>query len=1040
MTTAPIAPNDVLMAFGLHAPASEPHAQHGNHIRVTSHPLLGLPVAPLMFWRAEISPKDIGQFRDDVTYFDRDDQVMTAPPQVSPGQPVRVEFPTAPGETCIWAQVFVDTDRLDVEVFIESANGPVGAGVRSDFPYGIGGPGITHLEVRSRAGTHVITGVAWLELSTLPKLGYGEWTMTNLPHPEADRYLQVDGWETEVRDRVELQAPQRVPLQDESGRPAPAAATLVPPQFELDRVDSLTDQARVEDLPVLLNDLSQRQIDMVDTAPVEDHTGKRLDEKADVDQATVDSERLSRLLAGTLDPGVASMYGFKAFQPALDQFRLVVYFVEAIFEDFNLSISPFGEVPVDELAFASRLASVGPGTDAGGGAQVASRVDAFLSALTPPRSLTGPTLRPFTSHLRLGTWCVIDERAPLNQPSPPRIEDAEHVRWVPVPPPDALRETRLDVSGIEIGGLLAVDRGTGGAGDRLNASNEDGFHLPIVLGLDSEDGDESALNEPGRGFITDPQVAAPPMNYGIAQQDRFGRWSGWASGVVPTAARPRPPIPVFQAYYEQPDPDVSPMPDGEIRVIAQIPAPASLAPAALPVVTLRVEATDLTTSTTDVTLHVIANPTSIGDGETLDVQLDAPSLSRTEQRTMQISARWLDTDDVNGEESGQQLLELVDPRPPSQPTVPNTLQYTGRPDVTGLAWAEHTWTPGTGQAKSMVYYADEGRVRSMLERGGRTAFLADLDTAGDAPARAGVYRTRAAELTDAYFERLDGVVTELDDGDLTFRHAVSGSLAGLSLYRIGSESSVGATTPLADLPVLVFGVPNTDPPAPPIVDVKQDGELTVNVSIKWEPGPTPVHRYRLRRSRAVSDNPLRMPEVLTAELTSEQIDAASVEVPDTGPVVIASGASLRPWTLYSWVAELQGAPEPGSVVPVAGRWSRPSAPFGMVLTPPDPPAGVLNATATGTAAPDGFSDVAVSFEHPTDFDGGAVGSYRLVVIRRPSDGAALRIGEFDLSGSGPHKIVLPVSDPVAGDTAHTLTIVDPLGRPSVPVDITTVTD
>lgn len=327
----------------------------------------------------------------------------------------------------------------------------------------------------------------------------------------------------------------------------------------------------------------------------------------------------------------------------------------------------------------------------------------------------------------------------------------------------------------------------------------------------------------------------------------------------------------------------------------------------------------------------------------------------------------------------------------------------------------------------------------MLERANNTAFLGALDGAADGPARATVYRSRSAELSDAFFERVDGVVTELDNGDLTFRHAVSGSLDGFSLYRIGSESSVGASTPLAELPVLVFSVPNTDPPAPPIVDVTQGTGLTADVTIRWEPGPTPAHRYRLRRSRAVSENPLRMPEVVSADLATADVDAAKIELTDAGPVVIATGASLRPWTLYSWVAELQGAPEPGSVVPVAGRWSRPSAPFGLVLTPPNPPEAATNVTATGNAAAGGVIDVTLKFEHPTDFDGGSVGTYRLVVLRRRPDAQPERVGEFDLSGPGPHGVDASADEPLPADTAHTLTIVDPLGRASASVDISTIT-
>jgi hypothetical protein len=1051
VSDAPIVPTSVLSTFGLYADPSEPHAQAGNHVRVATHPLLGLPVAPVMFWRGQIQPDEVGRFaRTDITAVAADGTVLTVPFDVSPGMPVTVTFPLAPGETCIWAQLGVDTTQLNVEVYTEAAQGPALVGVRSQFPYGISAPSIAQLVIRSRRGTHRVSSVEWLELSTFPKIRIEPWTFTNLPHAGSPRYLQVDDWKDEVRDRVTLQAPRRKPLQEETGRPAPSGATPVGPPFELDRVDSLTRELREDDLPSLLTDLSTAQRDQFVQEDIADATG-RLADKDEEPAATASVNRVGRVLQSTLDPGAASELGFKAFDPWNDDPRLMVYRVEVIVEDFDphLVLDPFNPVPIasvlEEATFASRLASIGNDRFAGFADDVESRVSGFLSAVGVSLA-AGQALLPARRYLKLAGWCVIDERAPLDPPPTPTIPAAEHVRWLPEPPPNAIRETRLELDGILRGGSLAIDRlDTGSGSRRINARNKEGFHLPILLGLDARDGAPATDVGPSHGFVTDLPVPAPLADYGVAQQDPFGRWSPWAKADVPTAPRPQPPTPVFQARYELPDLRVEPLGAGRILVRVEVPATATLAPASHPVAALHLDVTDLSTgSSTPVTTVQQLPPGSVpSGGETREVQLAAPQLARTESRTLRISARWADTTGTLGQPGQEQLLEIVDPRPPLPLALPETLQFTGRPDVTGLAWAEYSWTPQAGQAKAALYYADETRVRAMLSRAGNTAFLAALDAAADDPARAAVYRDRAGELTGAYFERVQGAIVARDDGTLAFRHAVSGSLAGLGLCRIGVESAIGASTPLEELPILVYKVPNTPPPMPPLLSVRQDPSATglaAQVTIEWEPGPTPVHAYRLRRSKAISNDPLRMPVVTTTEVTPAESEAATVVRTDDGPVEIAPTAQLRPWTLYSWIAEVQGAPAPGATATIAGRWSRPSAPVGLVLTPPDPPPPVSAATARGTAHADGIGGVELEVAHPDDLDGGSLGSYRVVVIRIRPGGMPERLGEHPVRGTGPHTLAgtRDADDRVTADTRYRLTVVDPLDRESVPFTVTEV--
>ena len=90
---------------------------------------------------------------------------------------------------------------------------------------------------------------------------------------------------------------------------------------------------------------------------------------------------------------------------------------------------------------------------------------------------------------------------------------------------------------------------------------------------------------------------------------------------------------------------------------------------------------------------------------------------------------------------------------------------------------------------------------------------------------------------------------------------------------------------------------------------------------------------------------------------------------------------LAEWSTYTWRAEVQGPPEPGSAVP--GLWSQASAPASRRVVP-DPPGGVTLGSATAVSG-----QVEVRFSSVETLDGGPAGSYRFDVtgalpIRRPA--------------------------------------------------------
>jgi hypothetical protein len=190
------------------------------------------------------------------------------------------------------------------------------------------------------------------------------------------------------------------------------------------------------------------------------------------------------------------------------------------------------------------------------------------------------------------------------------------------------------------------------------------------------------------------------------------------------------------------------------------------------------------------------------------------------------------------------------------------------------------------------------------------------------------------------------------------------------------------------------------------------------------------------------NNPATMPVVGEGPIGSTVQDGfLTGSMIDTGPLRIAPAATLRPWVRYFWSAEVQGGPEPGSTVP--GRWSLPSDSVSLAFTPPGPPAAVTAAQALGTAvAPDLFEDVRLTFDHPDLLNGGEFGAYRLRVYRtRPGEPQRV-LAEHILSGAGPFAVSgMNTSDPadrVPAGTVWRLVLLDPLGRTSPPVDISSV--
>jgi hypothetical protein len=179
-----------------------------------------------------------------------------------------------------------------------------------------------------------------------------------------------------------------------------------------------------------------------------------------------------------------------------------------------------------------------------------------------------------------------------------------------------------------------------------------------------------------------------------------------------------------------------------------------------------------------------------------------------------------------------------------------------------------------------------------------------------------------------------------------------------------------------------------------------------------------------------------MPVVTTGPMGDLGEDGRqTAEFMDEGPVLIATGATLKPWVRYTWVAECQGDFAPGSVAsgrPVQGLWSTPSDPVSVMLVPPTAPQTPQALSATGIPAGGGqYTSVSLTFTHLESLSGGIAGSYRVRILRRMP---AAPMEELDVVNVGgfPYKVsgMRPedVSDMVPTGTLYSVSVIDPLGR------------
>ncbi len=1087
--------------FGAHAlptGLAEDHARSGNHLRVHHHPMLGLPVAPFVIDRAVHQGTKGLKLRNTAFFYAADGQQLLPPFNVTPGMVITARIGVVAGQTCIWAQLLTTTPpkerepvipvpivrdpiirgpiRIDprrpfgplpigprigvttsavtaglrVSAYISAATQPAFIGRRSQPRYAFSGPGLIQLRIE---GSGTVLGVQWLEAGDANRLDWQPFTIMALPHKGGARYLGLNNAEAAAHARVKAQAPKRRPLQDALGAPDPASAPLFTDAEELDRVASLTAQLPT-DLDPLINDLT--------TPPLEQTTqDKILDGQGNV-IGTATQLRIHRVNQHQSDPGAATHLGYKTLDDDWVEHdnTLVFYRTTGFFRDFpapkpgpTLAVPGQTKRPFDELIFDMLLGSVPQASRTIGRHQLfeiaASGVGSRGFKLGPGQS---DTLEDVRDYIAIDCIAVADRACPLDPVDAPAIFGVEHQDWLPTAGGTPIRSVDIGIGGIMVAGLVAAQKRTppAGAGSfaALNRQNAKGWHLPIIMGL-SVNVSGQPMPPPGTGTLTDDRADAGPIRYLLAQQDRFGRFSNWTAANAAAGPRPKPPRPDVTAYYTAVPVANAATTGGPVLIHVPVPSPATLAPASFPLNRVRLAIRDQrfgTTTTIEPPVSgQVAIPTQPGMFR-IAVTHTGPILDAMEERYLRIIATWIDTAGQLSQESEPFQLRLRDLRPPPQIVVPDQLQYSARPDVTGLAWIEHRWMPQPGQARYAAFYSDENRLTAHLRSINRADILGELADAANAAARATLWRTHQALLPDHLFEKLEGAIRDTATGK-AFRHAVSGSLRVLSVYKIAAETASGAKPALAGLPIILYGVPNADPPPRPVLEARPatpegaEHATVAEITIRLAPGATAGQGWRLRRTATSGTNALAMPIVKTGSFGAVDAKGEQTAIArDDGPLIIADTARLKPWFRYAWVAEAQGAPESGSAAagsPVPGLWSAPSNPVSLIIVPPvGPPAAAITGI-TGTTAAGGLTDVSIAVSHPGPLQGGEMGDFTVRLVRRQPGGLPVIIHEAAIANDG--SFILPGSssgETVPDNSEYIVILVDPIGRSSPPASAT----
>jgi len=953
-------------------------------------------------------------------------------------------------------------------------------GSRSRSPFAFSGTGIKKLVVR---GKGTIIGIQWLNAHEEKNFfKFHTIDVLNLPHKGGVRYAELSNWQSLCDTRRDKQTPKRLPLQDTHNAPARFSA----PGFSENKEDSrvkILFEGLITPLDDLINDqtpqLSQEiQQDLVD----ENNKNISMD-----NSAKMNIKSLGLVLQSQLDPGVSSYMGYKTLDtdhinnnPDILQ-RLSIYRVVGFFNDPGIHKNLFGNSGF-ELLYKQAVALGSQVTTE----QAVKHFEGIAGSYLESKKIkTKHTLEEKNSFILQGI-AVADHMSVLDDIHPVSLKKPRHLNWLPSEINNPIRSIETEISNLVATAGLAVKlRQTKNSNQWHNKNSALGvppneWRALTIAAIFKPDSRDTSTDDQGRqeiqeNFIFDNSVGPDNFRQYVAQMDRFGRYSEWASVVGEEGIRPKPPRPTVVATYKQPDTTTNSH-QGHITATVPLPEDNTLAPASFPLshVELTVRSNNaifgplLTIPVADKISILPPQPPILPEPQPpispeddqfgLRITFLGPIIPATLSRNLEIIAVWIDTQGQRSVVSEPVKLMMHDPYPPEQIPVPDVLEYAARPDTTKKAWVERRWVASTSSnTQYAIYYTDENRLRDYLrttsEEGEVWAsnLLDDLVNETNLAARATMLKAENSRFPDHLYERLKDVIeTDTSPGMTGFRHALSGSLRVLSAYKIVAEAvNTTARPDLSTVDVVFYGVPNSDPPARPSISAKlvtpidDEPEYVVELKVTLRAGVTQGDMARIRRTRSGVIDPLTNPIVGTAVFGSIDPNTGlqTAVLRDTGSALIAPNAQFAPFINYAWIAEAQGQTEPGSASsiagPVAGLWSRPSAPTNLDLIAQNTPVASTFEQQNGTRDALGVRNLALQFSYPVDLVPTSLGAWVIRVERTLPGEAMTLLSEHNADPGTTFIVSGDTSDPsllIPYGTKYRVRIIDPVARESLAVE------
>lgn len=1005
------APPDVLSLYAV-AARGDGDLPDGAHVRFVSSPSLGLPIAPLLVWRAPLTTVTVKVAAEKTTKLA---DVATVPSDPD-FRYVAAEAINASGPIMI------------------SLRDPVGSKVivkRSSSPYVVGAPVVQRVRLQGQAPCVSIRIYAFH-----PKMldGFFEKTkpIASLPLPIAGRCDWYNNGISpkDALQRVERGAPLRLTPLDRPGGPFSG----LDPKDESTRVSALSGDLDVS-LEALLRKPSAPPWEVVTTETVDGHV------------ATV--EEMDSVHIASCDPGLARYLGFSdnlgELKPTSERepyVGLIGVGLFAIDPGRVIAVRDFGFIQIKTLlqdvlpaptADEDRLAEIA--IKLSGADDVAER------------------LRKKGFHIR----CFA---APAAAVPPPDLPDAPGVRrdnahWIATPdaPATTFRQNFRVVNGGLVP-LIAVGRRKSNGAFEPRArkiGTVKGRHYATLLG--TSDREEPGGNFPlafrrDYGPVSDAPVTASDAGnlYRFSTGDLFGRYGPPTDVPVPDPARPNPPAPAPRVTIRGAtldDASTAALSPGVLEVRVLPPDVGSIGIGGRKIVSLR--------------LGFGADVRTIPTGTTTLIEsFGLPALFPQQMGTWALDAWFIDDQGLESAKATE-TVKVVDPRRPPAKIFGAAIIWTSRPGPSPDVELKLAWKDTSGQA-FRVWLADQ-RGLGLIASPSRAAVAVEA------------YQKKLAGglngLSDRFRLLTDKPIVADEDQFVRLSARLPRTLQTVNFVRVVPETPEGITADFDACCIIPIAVPDDRPPPPPRLTVRQgdNGRAVVRIEAVGldldaieaeEPGlfaspPSPTAKplqYRLRRAAGPVADPLYARRVGPPRpLPLERSGAAELFAD-----AYEEAETLIPFVRYTWWAEVRLPAERRLAVgatPVDGGFvtenasqtmdaERPfsaiSAPAQLVIAPKSPPAPLTASQVTGTLVDDGGTKkVRLVLNGAPVANAKAIAPFALRTWVASVGGKPTLTGQDSALMTAATSVILPT--PVVAPATVWCVIVDPLGRESEPTEI-----